>query len=56
MKTWNFHSFGEKVVLLTSFQKHDRNDNKVFKEEESVEILKALGLININKQNIFSLM
>ena len=56
MKTWNFHFFGEKLVLLTSSQKYDRNYNKVFKKEESVEILKVIGLININKQNIFSLM
>ena len=37
----------EKTLLLSSIcNKCGREDEKIFKEEESIEILKILGLIN----------
>ena len=42
--------FNKKFVIYIICDKCGSNDDKVFKEEESIEILKVLGLIdNINE-------
>ena len=39
------YNFGKTLVFSIICSKCDNEDEKIFKEEESVEILKALGLI-----------
>lgn len=47
------HFFNEALVLSIICDKCGSNDDKIFTIEESIEILKTLGLIdNINEQNI----
>ena len=40
------HIFDKKLVLSIIYNKCNSNDEKIFKEEESIEILKILGLVN----------
>ena len=40
------HIFDKKLVLSIIYDKCNSNDEKIFKEEESIEILKILGLVN----------
>ena len=47
------YTFNEALVLSIICDKCGSNDDKIFTIEESIEILKILGLIdNINEQNI----
>ena len=47
-KILKYHTFLN-IILSIICSKSDRKDDKVFKEEESIEILKILGLINKKK-------
>ena len=38
----------EKTVLSIICRKYKNEDEKLFKEEESIEVLKMIGLIEIN--------
>ena len=40
----------EKTVLSIIFSKYKKEDEKIFKEEESIQILKILGLNNYIEQ------
>ena len=49
-KTLKFYVFNKNLVFSIICDKCGSNNDKVFKEEESIEILKVLGLIdNINE-------
>ena len=45
LKNLKIHAFWKKKVLSVIFSKCNNKDTKVFKEEESLEILKIIGLI-----------
>ena len=55
-KPWNITYFQENISSFIICDKCHCNDNKIFKENESIEVLKALGLIthNINQENALS--
>ena len=47
MKNLKYHNFWKKtLVLCIIYSKCKNEDEKIFKEEESIEILKSHGLIN----------
>ena len=46
LKTRNIYILGKKIVLFIICSKCDSKDKKIFKEEESTEILRIIGLIN----------
>ena len=48
MKNLKYHTFRKKLVLSIICSKCENEDEKLLKEEESIEILKILGLIENN--------
>ena len=47
LKTLKYHIFYKKKLVLTIIcSKCDSKDEKIFKEKESIEILKTIDLIN----------
>ena len=44
-KIQKYHTFSKTLVLSIISIKYKNEDEKIFKEEESIEILKVLGLI-----------
>ena len=60
LKTPKYHIFSKKIILSIILSKCGNEDERIFKEEESIEILKILGLIkdryvnfkNMSKENI----
>ena len=46
MKNLKYHTFYKKIFLSIICSKCKNEDEKIFKEEESIEILKISGLIN----------
>ena len=56
LKTLKYHIFKKTLSLSIVYSKCGHKYDKIFKEEQSIEILKILGLINdIEKyQNIYN--
>ena len=45
-KNIEYHAFSKKALVLSIiFSKYENQDENIFKEEESIKVLKILGLI-----------
>ena len=50
LKILKYHTFSKKLAIITMCSKCGSKDEKIYKEEEAIKILKILGLINNKEQ------
>ena len=50
LKILKYHIFSKKLAIITIGSKCGSKDEKIYKEEEAIKILKILGLINNKEQ------